>query len=67
MTCLLLQAGRSTIVIAHRLSTVRNADEIAVVNEGRVVETGTHEDLIGRPDSAYREFVRHQLVDFISE
>ena len=41
-----LCAGRTTIVVAHRLSTVRNADEIAVVSRGRIIELGTHDELM---------------------
>ena len=41
-----LAAGRTTITIAHRLSTVRNADQIAVLDHGRIVESGTHTSLL---------------------
>jgi ATP-binding cassette subfamily B protein len=43
-----LLAGRSGVVIAHRLATIRGADRIIVLNRGRIVETGTHRELLER-------------------
>jgi len=52
--------GRTTLVVAHRLSTIRNADEIAVVMHGRVAERGTHEELMEK-DGIYKELYTLQF------
>ncbi|WP_438273503.1 ABC transporter ATP-binding protein [Thioclava arctica] len=57
-----LSKGRTTLVIAHRLSTVRNADKIVVIVDGRVVEQGTHETLLAQ-DGPYAGLCRMQLLD----
>lgn len=54
--------GRTSVVIAHRLSTVRRADQILVVDSGTVVERGTHDELLAR-DGAYAELYRTQFQD----
>lgn len=51
--------GRTSFVIAHRLSTIHQADLIAVMQDGRIIETGTHDELLARP-SVYREMVLRQ-------
>ncbi|MFD0936757.1 ATP-binding cassette domain-containing protein, partial [Methylobacterium trifolii] len=57
-----LMRGRTTLVIAHRLSTVREADLIVVMEAGRVIETGRHDDLIAA-GGAYARLHRMQLSD----
>jgi ATP-binding cassette, subfamily B, multidrug efflux pump len=55
-------AGRTTIVISHRLAAVRDADEIVVLDEGKVVERGTHAELIAH-DRRYADLVRRQRLE----
>ncbi|XP_010491749.1 PREDICTED: ABC transporter B family member 10 [Camelina sativa] len=55
-----VMVGRTTIVVAHRLSTVRNADIIAVVGGGKIIESGSHNELISNPDGAYSSLLRIQ-------
>ena len=55
------RVGRTTVVIAHRLSTVRGADRVGVLVDGKMAEIGTHDELMRRRDGAYAELVRTQL------
>lgn len=57
-----LMQGRTTIFISHRVSTVRNADQIAVLENGRIVELGTHDELVAR-NGYYTELYNKQLLE----
>ncbi|CAA3003404.1 ABC transporter B family member 9-like [Olea europaea subsp. europaea] len=55
-----VMTDRTTVVVAHRLTTIRNADHIAVVQAGKLVEQGTHAELVRNPNGAYSQLVRMQ-------
>jgi ABC-type multidrug transport system fused ATPase/permease subunit len=61
-----LLAGRTAIIIAHRLSTVREADMICAVQDGRIVERGRHEELLAQ-GGLYRDLYERQFVEVASE
>ncbi|KAJ4968523.1 hypothetical protein NE237_015224 [Protea cynaroides] len=52
--------NRTTVIVAHRLSTVRNADMIAVIHRGKLVEKGSHSELVKDPEGAYSQLIRLQ-------
>ena len=56
-----LMKDRTVFVIAHRLSTVRNADKIVVVNHGEIVEIGSHDELINKPNGQYAALYNTQV------
>jgi len=56
-----LMQGRTTLIIAHRLSTVRDADRVVVLDEGEVVEVGAHDDLVAA-GGLYRRLVERQFA-----
>lgn len=58
--------GRTTLIIAHRISSLRHADEIIVLNEGKIAQRGTHEQLIQVP-GPYRDVYRIQYADYLAK
>jgi ATP-binding cassette subfamily B protein len=56
-----LSSGRTTLMIAHRLSTIMNADNIIVIDDGRVVESGSHDELMEREGGLYRKYYEIQF------
>jgi len=58
-----IMKGRSVITIAHRLSTIRNADTVAVIDNGKVVEIGTYQELLGMEEGKFSGLVKQQLED----
>ncbi|MBN1222157.1 MAG: ABC transporter ATP-binding protein [Candidatus Aminicenantes bacterium] len=64
----LVMENRTAIVIAHRLSTVRHADRIIVLDQGRIIEEGTHQELLSRKGhyaELYNTYFRHQSLDYV--
>jgi ATP-binding cassette, subfamily B, bacterial len=62
-----LMTDRTSFVIAHRLSTIRKANQILVMRQGKLVERGTHEELLARPGGLYGRLARIQGTSFIEE
>ncbi len=60
-----LLAGRTSVVIAHRLSTIFQADQILVMHQGRLVESGTHDQLVSKSDGHYRSLFEAQVEGMI--
>ncbi|XP_071715337.1 ABC transporter B family member 21-like [Rutidosis leptorrhynchoides] len=62
-----IMVNRTTVIVAHRLSTVRNADMIAVIHRGKMVEQGSHIELLEDPEGAYSQLIKLQEVNNFSK
>nr|XP_043635572.1 ABC transporter B family member 4-like [Erigeron canadensis] len=58
-----IMVNRTTVIVAHRLSTIKNADMIAVIHRGRMVEKGSHSELLRDPEGAYSQLIKLQEID----
>ena len=62
-----LMDGKTTITIAHRLATIKSVDRILVFDRGKIVEQGTHRELVRREHSVYRRLFEMQALDLIGD
>jgi len=61
-----LLEGRTALIIAHRLSTIEHADRVVVLDDGRIIEQGRHEELLKLPGGLYRRYAEHQLTSHLT-
>ena len=58
-----MMKNRTTFVIAHRLSTIRNATRIIVIDSGKIIQSGTHQELMQRENGLYKKLYEMQFRD----
>jgi len=61
-----LLEGRTALIIAHRLSTIQHAHRVIVLEEGRIIEQGRHDELLRRPNGLYRRYAERQLTTHLT-
>jgi len=62
-----LMEQRTCIIVSHRISAIKDADEIIVLDEGRIIERGTHDSLVGQKGYYHELYTRQLLADEIEE